>query len=67
LGRWCPVSHFKFLGDGWGVGNPRFPNEFVIGFTKYTNERQGVVSWDIPVTENGLIPQSFLKQLTALK
>ena len=70
VNRWVDGAQYhilSFLGDGWGVGNPRFPNEFVIGFTKYTNERQGVVSWDIPVTENGLIPQSFLKQLTALK
>ena len=70
VNRWIDGAQYhilSFLGDGWGVGNPRFPNEFVIGFTKYTNEKQGVISWDVPVKENGLIPQSFLKQLTALK
>ena len=70
VNRWVDGAQYhilSFLGDGWGVGNPRFPNEFVIGFTKYTNERQGVVSWDVPVREKGLIPQSFLEQLIALK
>lgn len=55
----------SFLGDGWGVGQPRFPKEFVVGFTKYTNAFQGVVSWDVP-TKNGLIPQPFMDQLAAI-
>lgn len=69
IDRWVNGAQYhilSFLGDGWGVGFPRFPDEFVAGFTKYTNQRQGVVSWDVPATENGLIPRPFLTQLAAL-
>jgi hypothetical protein len=71
VNRWVNGAQYhvlSFLGDGWGVGNPRFPDEFVIGFTKYTNMRDGVVSWDVPVNKNnGLIPEPFFKQLITLK
>lgn len=53
----------SFLGDGWGIGNPRFPDEFVVGFTKYMNQRMGVMTWDVPTDENGLIQPPFFKQL----
>lgn len=66
--RWINGAQYhilSFLGDGWGKGNPRFPDEFVIGFTKYVNKQQGVVSWDIPI-ENGIIPETFFRQLARL-
>lgn len=54
------------LGDDWGEGQPRFSDEFVIGYTKYINEMKGVITWDIPIMENGLIPQEFINQLGVL-
>jgi len=58
----------SFLGEDWGAGDPRFPNQFVSGYTKYINEKQGVISWDVPTSEdNGLIPELFYKQLLSLK
>ncbi|MBI4024540.1 MAG: hypothetical protein HY360_06130 [Verrucomicrobia bacterium] len=69
LTRWVDGAQhhiLSFLGDGWGVGRPRFPVEFVVGFTRYTNQFGGVVSWDVP-TQNGLIPPPFMEQLRALR
>lgn len=57
----------SFLGDGWGFGNPRFPDEFVVGFTKYMNRRMGVMTWDVPISEQGLIKEPFLCQLIKIK
>jgi hypothetical protein len=71
IDRWIESAQYhvlSFLGDGWGIGSPRFPDEFVIGFTKYINQKGGVVSWDVPASEsNGLIPEVFCKQLLRLK
>jgi hypothetical protein len=68
LERWVDGAQYhilSFIGDGWGIGNPRFPDEFIIGFTKYTNRLQGVVSWDVPL-EKGLISKPFFEQLARL-
>jgi hypothetical protein len=39
----------------------------VIGYTRHVNEHGGVVSWDVPTGRDGLIPDAFMEQLTALK
>lgn len=56
----------NFLGEWWCNGRPRFPEELVIGYTRYINQRQGVVTWDVPTSRAGLIPEPFMKQLAAL-
>ena len=55
-----------YLGRTWGQGDPRFPDEFVFGYTKYVTGREGVVSWDVPIQKSGLIPEPFLRQLSVL-
>jgi hypothetical protein len=57
----------SYLGSWWGAGEPRFPNEFVVGYTKWVNARQGVITWDVPPGPTGLIPGAFMEQLMALK
>ncbi|MFA6133723.1 MAG: alpha-L-fucosidase [Phycisphaerae bacterium] len=57
----------SFLGDWWGQGNPRFCEEFVVGFTKNINAFEGVVTWDVPPTPTGRIPDDFIRQLAALR
>lgn len=60
--------HFlTFLGSFWGLGEPRFPDELVIGWTKHTNNHGGTISWDIPLTYSGIIPESHFKQLQVLQ
>ena len=59
--------HFlTFMGSWWGYGEPRFPDELVIGWTKHVNENSGTVSWDVPISNEGLIQPNFYNQLKKL-
>ena len=55
-----------FLGEYWGRGEPRFSEEMVIGYTRFVNDCGGVVSWDVPVSDDGRIPDAFVRRLAAL-
>ena len=55
-----------FMGPYWCRGVPRFPDELVIGYTRHINSLEGVISWDLPTHESGLIPEPFMAQLRAL-
>ena len=68
--RWVGTDQFhilSFMGEWWGDGQPRFPIEFVIGYTKRINACQGVVTWDVPISPEGHIPQAFIEQLAQLR
>lgn len=73
-GRWVERKGHKaqfhilsYLGSTWCGGEaPRFPDEFAIGYTKHVNSKGGVVTWDVPITQAGLIPQPFVDQLAAI-
>ncbi len=54
------------MGEWWGKGPVRFPDELTIGYTKFINQRGGVVSWDVPLTTAGLIEEAFRPQVAAL-
>lgn len=54
------------LGEDWGGGDPRFPDEFAAAYTKYINNMKGVMTWDVPVLENGMIPQPLVQQLISI-
>jgi hypothetical protein len=56
----------SFLGEKWGMGEPRFTAEQVIAFTKKLRDAGGSVTWDVPVAMDGTIADSFLEQLAAL-
>lgn len=56
----------SYLGNSWGSGEPRFPDEFVVGYTKHVNSKDGVVTWDVPISESGVIPEAFINQLKVL-
>jgi hypothetical protein len=55
-----------FLGEYWGRGEPRFGDEMLIGYTKFVNDCGGVISWDVPVSGDGKIPEPYLQRLAAL-
>lgn len=68
-GRWIDGAQFhvlSYLGEVWGGGVPRFPDSFVVGYTRHVNAHEGVVTWDVPITSGGQIPPSFLEQLAAV-
>lgn len=54
------------MGEWWGKGPVRFPDELTIGYTKFINRRGGVVTWDLPLTPEGHIAEEFRPQLAAL-
>jgi len=56
----------SYLGESWGRGSPRFPDELVLGYTKHVISKGGVITWDVPISKTGLIPEPFVRQLTFL-
>ncbi len=68
-GRWVNGVQYhilSYLGSLWGKGEPRFTPEFVYGYTQDVMSKGGVVTWDVPITREGLIPKSFVEQLKFL-
>jgi hypothetical protein len=61
-----PLHFLTFLGEFWGIGEPRFPVEVVTGWTQHINNLGGTVSWDCPVTDSGAIPDKVYEQLSVL-
>ena len=56
-----------FLGTMWNQGDaPRFPDELVIGYTKFINSRGGAVTWDVPIEPDCHIREGFIPQLRSL-
>jgi hypothetical protein len=56
--------HFlNFLGTWWGTGEPRFSNELVCSWTKHVNDHQGAVTWDLPLNDDGIIPENYFNQV----
>ena len=54
------------MGQWWGKGPIRFPEEMIIGYTKTINSQDGTVSWDVPLTRKGLIEPEFIESLRRL-
>ncbi len=54
------------LGSHWGHHPLRFPDELVIGYTKYVTSHDGVITWDAGIEENGHLQEDHLAQLRAL-
>lgn len=73
-GRWIERSGHNaqlqvltYMGSRWGSGDgPRFPDEMAVGYTQYVRDKGGVITWEVPVQTNGLIPQAFVDQLCAI-
>ncbi len=68
-GRWLDGAQYhvlSYLGESWCRGLPRFPDAFVVGYTQHVRERGGVITWDVPITPEGRIPQPFIEQLAHL-
>ena len=69
-GRWVDGAQFhilSYLGPRWAGSPPRFTDEQVVAWTRDINAHQGVVTWDVPIQADGLVPQPFVDQLAALE
>ena len=56
-----------YLGEYWGRGEPRIAKGLARSYTEHINNLGGVISWDVPVTPTGLIPDVFVEYLSELK
>ncbi len=60
--------HFlNFLGAWWGTGEPRFSDAMIKSWTDHVIGHGGAVTWDVPVSDEGVIPDAYVKQLAVLK
>ncbi len=60
------IQMLSFLGEKWGMGQPRFSADDVIRFSRKLWESGGAVTWDVPVELDGRLPPAFVSQLIAL-
>ncbi len=68
-GRFIGDAQFHILshlGRRWGHDRPRFSERWLIEYVREIHHHGGVVTWDVPIRPDGLIPQEFLDQLRAL-
>lgn len=73
-GRWLECEGAKiqfqlltFLGTTWcGGERPQWPDAKVIDLTRRLNAKGGVITFDVPIRKNGLIPAPFIEQLRAI-
>jgi hypothetical protein len=56
-----------FMGPYWCRGTPRFSDAMVIGYTQHVMASEGVISWDVPTSPAGIIPEPFMAQFRALR
>lgn len=54
---------FSFLGPFWLQSPPRFSDDQAAGITRRLIASEAVVTWDVPITARGSIPESFVEQL----
>ncbi|MHB9034859.1 MAG: alpha-L-fucosidase [Anaerolineae bacterium] len=68
-GRWVDGAQYhvlSYLGERWSGGEPRLSTDLAVAYTTYLSARGGVMTWDLPVADNGLIGLSYMRQLTVI-
>jgi len=56
-----------FLGKSWCRGDrPQWPDEKVIPLVRELTSKGGAITFDVPITKAGVIPEPFIKQLKAI-
>ena len=55
-----------FLGYWWGAGAPRMSKELAAAYTRHVVERGGAITWDVPITEAGRVPDPYPDYLAAI-
>ena len=80
VGEWLPVPGARelenlngkklhvlsYLGQTWSLGEPRFPDELVVGYSKLICGKGGIITWDAPLEINGAIPEAYRRQMKVL-
>ena len=65
-GHHAQLHVLSYLGENWCKAPIRFPEDMVAGYTQHVLEQGGVMTWDVPIETNGLIPQEFVDQLKVI-
>jgi len=68
-GRWVDGAQYQvlsYLGERWSGGQPRLTDELAAAYTVYLIQRGGVMTWDLPVADDGAIAPAYMRQLTAI-
>lgn len=68
-GRWVSGAQYhvlSYLGERWSGGEPRFTSELAAAYTSYLCSRGGVMTWDLPIAEDGTIAPQYMRQLAAI-
>lgn len=60
------VHVLSYLGQRWGMGEPRFSTEQVVRWSRERTRKGGVLTWDVPIQSSGLMSQRFMDQLAAV-
>jgi hypothetical protein len=60
------IHVLSYLGQTWGKGEPRFPVDEVLKYTREVWAAKGAITWDVPVELKGHISGPFLDQLKAV-
>jgi hypothetical protein len=60
------IQMLSFLGEKWGMGQPRFTTDDIVRYSRKLWDVGGAVTWDAPVQLNGKLPDAFVAQLGAL-
>ncbi|HOK95821.1 MAG TPA: alpha-L-fucosidase [Anaerohalosphaeraceae bacterium] len=60
------VHVLSYLGQTWGMGQPRFSAEQVSEWSRRIVQYQGAVTWDVPIQPSGLMAQVFMDQLKVI-
>jgi hypothetical protein len=60
------IHYLSFLGQTWGMGEPRMTAEKAIADSLKIIQLGGAVTWDTPIQRNGLIAKEYMEQLTAI-
>ena len=66
-GRWVGADQYhvlQILGEDWGRGDPTFPDGFLVAYLRYLRDRHGVITFDVPIGLDGILPDAFVDQLS---
>jgi len=56
----------SYLGERWGMGEPRFEVSQIIEWSRQVWKNQGAITWDVPLQPNGTMKNVFFEQLKAV-
>ncbi len=64
-GHQAQLHVWSYMGQHWMKGPVRFTPEQVIAYTRKVTDAGGVMTWDLPLQENGRLEQSAERLLSA--